>query len=147
MTVLAKTDYAAENWGPLLLGEDRASARAFWACVLQFASADGATAVFFRRLGEKDCLGCEVDGAIFYLSPPPNEFRPRLLREARRLACPHLFRRVVCAVRGLLHRPGLLGTIWVETGIDTLSEWVVSDVPGGLRFRLAVHGRAFHRES
>lgn len=73
------------EWSAIDLGFDLASARCFWATILEFVRADRATSLSYRpELGDA-CLSCTVDEQEYPLDAPPAEFRTWLLNAGRDL--------------------------------------------------------------
>ena len=86
MSILTSDDDAsADDAWMVDLTDDRASGRRFWALVLRFATADGASTVRFDPALGDDCLTLTVDGDQFDMVPPPAELRPWLLEMGREL--------------------------------------------------------------
>jgi hypothetical protein len=113
-TLLTFADYCDPNWGLIELANNETSIRAFWTAVLQFAAADGATAVHYDLNLGSECLSVEMDCHRHVMVPPPREFREDLFAAICRLAVRNDLR---LAFRRLLHlvgNEGLIGRILLE---------------------------------
>jgi hypothetical protein len=116
------------DWGRVELSPDWQAYRAFWTVVLQFATADGGSAVHYRLDAGEDCLGIEIDGKTYFMYPPPEQYRKPLLRAAKRLACDGWLKRLWLRVC----RHPRLGSISLEyPGGDVI--WQVHAVPSGVQ--------------
>jgi hypothetical protein len=81
MTTLTIDDYdPTGGWPEIELGEDRESARAFWASVLQLAMKSGVTSVRYAPHDGEDNLTILVSGEEHPYIAPPHEYADWLLR-------------------------------------------------------------------
>lgn len=131
-TILTFADYNKPDWGSIDLSADQKFCRAFWAAVLQLATADNAQIVYFRLDDDANCLVVKIDGQTFTMEPPPVEYRQELLAAARRMASGGRLKIVFQAFRRMLNRTDCLGTIFLETSSGEVP-WNVYDELRGLR--------------
>jgi hypothetical protein len=123
----------------LELSEDLKTHRAFWVAVLQFATADGADAAYFRSAQGEDCLAVYVDNQRYLMMAPPAEYRTILLQVAKRLAVGRRW----AILRPLVSRLRLsipLGAIDLETPFG-IATWFVFSMREGLRFERTASAR------
>jgi hypothetical protein len=137
LTFADYADYADPVSGEIELSEEGASYRAFWAAVLSFAAADGASAVCYRLDEGEDCLLVETDGDSYPMIPPPPEYRKELLAAGRRLACGgrsgYWMNRLLRLVTGSRR----LGSLELQTHSGTVT-WRAADQVAGLSMRRIV---------
>lgn len=125
MMRLTLRDYCGPNWPEIELCEEEPSYRAFWAAVLQLATADGASIVRYELDSGESCLSVEIEDNRFAMEPPPAALRRQLLRAAERYAFGRL-RSVLGTWTGRR-----AGTIVVETPLGDV-RWNVREIKSGV---------------
>ncbi|MCA9186405.1 MAG: hypothetical protein R3E01_35100 [Pirellulaceae bacterium] len=133
-TVLTLADYPGPPWDSIELSEDQRSYRAFWAAVLQFATADGADEVIFDLNCGYGCLATVINEATHTLVPPPAEYRDCLFAFARRLAAGGPIRSAARYWSRVLDRSDYLGRITLRV-VGRNVDWSVFALSRGVRMR------------
>ena len=121
---LTFANYSDQDWSSLDITSDWVSYRAFWSSVLQFATADEASEVYFRLDQGEDCLTVRVDGEKFAMEPPPVEFRQVLHTAACKIASGGTFAFLMRRCIRLFTRSCYIGDILLEAYQGT-ERWAV----------------------
>lgn len=130
---LTFADYSEPDWGAIELCEDAQAYRTFWSAVLQYATADNGSAVYFQPDAGENCLTIEVSGDVYSMTPPPKEYHQSLIRAAKRLASSSWLGRIASSVRPRRQ----IGSLTLEAPGGTVI-WHVYNQGSGLKMaRLA----------